>query len=196
MTTLTDTFDRANQSGLGTSSQGTWSWTVTVGAMEINGNLAFPTTLSGGEVAARAESNLASDNHYAQAILGSVTTLDGWCVVARYSASVADTYYLASVTNSTTLDLYKRVTGTFTQLGTASSLTLVAGDTIKLECSGSNITIYQNGVSRVAVSDTAITGNLRTGIRAANIDSDWDNFQAADLPVSASQLGATIFVLP
>jgi hypothetical protein len=81
------------------------------------------------------------------------------------------------------IQIYKRVTGTFTQLQVASGLTIVPGDTIKHESNASDLhTTYQNGVSRASVTDTSITGNLQTGFNYYDQAGRIDDFQAADLP--------------
>src|SRR5262249_40623001 len=57
------------------------------------------------------------------------------------------------------LRLYKRTAGTWTQLGTSySSGPLPAGTKLTLIATGSRISFQQDGVERIAVTDTTLTG--------------------------------------
>ena len=57
------------------------------------------------------------------------------------------------------LRLYKRTAGTFTQLGTSyNSGPLPAGTKLTLSALGSTIAFQQNGTTRIAVTDTTLTG--------------------------------------
>ena len=57
------------------------------------------------------------------------------------------------------LRLYKRISGTWIQLGSSyNSGALGAGTTLQLSASGSTISFLQNGVSRVTATDTSLTG--------------------------------------
>ena len=57
------------------------------------------------------------------------------------------------------LRLYKRSAGTWIQLGSSySSGPLAAGTQLKLTAVGSTISFLQNGVERIAVTDTSLTG--------------------------------------
>lgn len=188
MTIITDNFNRADQNPPGNSSEG-WSWNVLVGTQlqVLSNQLGVSTTA---EDVGRAESNLASDNHYVQATI--IGTPSNWGILARFSSAVADTYYLGQATNTTTLELYKRVTGTFTQIGSAGSLTIASGDVIKLECNGTAIKVYQNGVQRISVSDSAISGNVRTGVRFGDNAQTLDDFSAADLGGASGVIQITL----
>ena len=57
------------------------------------------------------------------------------------------------------LRLYKRIAGTWIQLGSSyNSGALPAGTTLQLSATGSTISFLQNGVSRITATDTSITG--------------------------------------
>lgn len=188
MSIITDNFNRANQNPLGSSSEG-WSWAVLVDTVfQIVSNAANGGTTA--ESVARAESDLSSSNHYVQATIGGAPL--NWGLLARFSSSVVDTYYLAQATSATTLDLYSRVAGTFNLIGTAGSLTIIATDIIKLQCNGTTISVFQNGVSRISVTDSAIAGNTRTGMRAGDNAQVYDDFSAADLAGSGGVIQITL----
>ena len=113
-------------------------------------------------------------------------------VISRHSAS-ADTGYVSGDDLDfvgVDIRIQKRVAGTDTTLFTGSSGTDVQPQTIKMESDGSTQTCYIGGVSIATGTDTAITGNLRTGIKGSSTGAlrmRWDNFEAADL-VGAVQL--------
>jgi hypothetical protein len=168
-TTITDNFNRADAGTLGSSSEG-WSWAAVNGNMEIVGNEAHNISGVGG-ARQRAESDLSSDDHYAQVV--DVANASG-CLAVRFSAS-ADTAYLF-ITDSGRI--FKCETGSLTEL--AASSTPSPGSVQKLQCNGSLITIYDDGVQMTSVVDTAIVGHTRTGMYADN-SSHMDNFEASDL---------------
>lgn len=190
-TTITDNFNRANSSTLGTSSEG-WSWTEQEDpdGLEILNNQARLSTT--GDKTARADSDLDSDDHYGQILIAArtiVSALAGHGPTARHSAS-ALTFYLFHVqSNDANEKLYKRVTGTFTALTADASITQSIPDTMRIDCDGSILTGDYNGVDIFGnVTDTAITGNLRCGfyggITGASNTIDIDDFEAADLAVA------------
>lgn len=64
------------------------------------------------------------------------------------------------------LDLWKFVSGVYTQLG-SYTLPSIAVDTpyrIELSMSGSTIKVYLDGVERISVSDSSITAAGRAGL--------------------------------
>src|SRR5204863_10215638 len=64
------------------------------------------------------------------------------------------------------LRLYKRISGSYIQLGSSfSSGALPAGTQLQLQASGSSITFLQNGVFRISVTDTSLTGGA-SGVMA------------------------------
>lgn len=169
-TTISDNFNRADQSGLGTASGG-FSWAHVVDTMNILSNEAR-TPGWGATRISRAEADLSSDDHYAQ-----ITIVSGaWGVNTRF-ASGADTSYNGTYGTGYNA-LRKRIAGVDTELDHGSSVTPT---TIKVESDGSSQTMYFDGVSEASGTDTAITGNLRTGIMAGSFDTSADNFEAADL---------------
>ena len=57
------------------------------------------------------------------------------------------------------LMLYKRISGTWTQLGSSSfQPALAAGTLLTLSVAGSKLTFSQNGVARITATDTSLTG--------------------------------------
>jgi hypothetical protein len=95
--------------------------------------------------------------------------------VVRHQAA-ASSYYFAFVNAGTNQGLiYRSDAGTFVNLVIQPSVTVVAGDTLKLEIIGSNLTLYVNGVAKAVATDaTYATG--QPGISANN--GTIDNFAA------------------
>lgn len=183
-TTITDDFNRANSSGLGSSGEG-WSWTAVVGRLDISGNQAIFGT--GTNPTSRAESDLSSADHYAQwTRTASVLSTNYVMPSCRY-AGAATTYYCAAIRPSTPA-IYKRVTGTFTLIIAGVSTSGAAGDVIQIRANGSTISQRLNGAEDVAHTDTVITGGTRTGVDISQATKTGDDFSAADL-VAGSGVG-------
>lgn len=187
MTTITDNFNRAdNPLSLGSSSEG-WSWTAVDGTWGISSNNAIQSVISLNETA-RAESDLTTDAHYTQLTITRFASdnigVGGPCT--RFSASAKTFYTYLWRRSSTQYQLFKCVANTFTQLGTGGS-TNADGDVIRLSSNSSNQHAgYRNGaVNMSAVTDSSITGNLRTGMVMNRVgvgtQPTYDNFVAADL---------------
>lgn len=168
------------------------TWTEIEGSnWQILTNRANMSLPSGAVQSARADSDLATDDHYAQATLVSWTGTAGGiygAVFCRKDSTATVTYYVfRAQTNFTPEhDMYKYVSGTATQLGSTDATDPVAGEVIRVEADGSTITGKINGATSVGpVTDTAITGNLRTGIYGymdgAGDTINLDDFSAADL---------------
>ncbi len=113
----------------------------------------------------------------------------------------AQTYYHARAArvNSTTLnwELYKRVVGTFTQLGSSISQTIAVGNSYELKLSmvGTTIELYDEGGGSATISatDSAITAAGYSGLRENNTSTNSsryhiDNFSADDVGGSATDL--------
>ena len=188
MAVIDDDFGRANGS-LGTAtvggvSQG-WSWSVTSGGWGILSNAAANTS-GAGHCNARADSDLATADHYAQANVTLGASSDGG-VFVRFAAA-ADTGYI--LLNDATNDvIYKNVAGSYTSLASAAQGS-PAGALMRLEVSGSSLTGKRSGTTTVSTTDSSITGNLRGGIRAFGGGVDTvDNFQAGDLSSGTSISG-------
>jgi hypothetical protein len=98
--------------------------------------------------------------------------------------------------NGTSWELFYNVGGSFNSLGTYSA-TLVNGDVGRIQCVGSTIKGFVNGVERLSVTDTNITTGLYAGVRsAASSTARYDNFLAGDV-VADSDIGAFFdFITP
>lgn len=109
--------------------------------------------------------------------------------------TAANTFYMARYdTASGGWQLYKRVTGTFTQLGSTSTQTFASGSKeIKLKMVGSAIELFKEGGGSATISatDSAITAAGKAGLRASAAATDttsyhFENFSADDISGGAT----------
>lgn len=184
--TITESFNTTDSTTLGPD----LTWTELSGDWTVAGNQAV--CVGSGTSLARADSDLATADHYAQAVMTALTYSQtvGIGVICRKDSTTTVTHYLfwAAIDSSTNGHSgYKALSGTFTQLGSTDTTDFVANEVMRVEANGSTITFKINGVTSVGpVTDTAITGNLRTGIRgyfqvALAGTITLDNFRAGDL---------------
>lgn len=191
-TTLTESFNTADGDSLGPD----LAWAEVVGDWDVVNQAAEYQGASTAQAAARAEHDLSSSDHYAQASVaacGSGAEFTGAGAVIRFSAS-AQTYYMARLQQSNdTLQIYKMVAGTVSALGAPAAVTLLLPATVKLRASGSSITQSYKGDDRTTVTDTAIPGNTRGGLNGYRSDPSHgkpalDNFAASDLAAPAPRV--------
>ena len=176
--TITESFNTADSDILGP----TLSWTELSGDWDVVSNQAK--CLTNG--VARADSDLASDDVYAQVEIPTPSA-SGDGPICRKDDSATLTFYHARLNSVPQAQLFKFVAGTATQLGATVGITRAAPDTVKVEADGSTIKCYYNGAEKISATDTAITANTRAGIRGFR-NGIVDNFEAADLAASAVPL--------
>jgi hypothetical protein len=145
---------------------------------------------------------LASPDYLVEAdiVVHTVRTGDQAGVVGRLNTANANgTFYGARYNRTATTtnwELYRRVNGVETMIGTAYSQTLTAGTTYRLglQMTGTKINLLVDGIVRVTATDANITAAGRGGIRlvSATAPSDTvgqaiDNFVIS--PVAADSRG-------
>lgn len=134
----------------------------------------------------RAQSDLATDDHFVQASVKYVSTVSGAIgICARFKVD-AQTYYLFDVSAGNQTRLFKVVAGVFTELGTRGTISLAADTfgTLRGDCDGSTIQLRFNSTLYQNVTDTGIVDNLRCGIRVHRTDGGanaLDTWSAEDL---------------
>jgi hypothetical protein len=192
-TTITESFDTTDSSTLGPD----LSWTELTGDFKVNGNAATVADDSVNSFA-RADTDLSSDDQSSQIDITAlpVSASANWFgAAARVSDSATTLYYTIGLNSSGSADLIrvaKVVEGSLTNLDGDLSFTRDLPDTIILEIDGSSFKTSIGGVDKHDFTDTAITGNLRTGmigrINTAQSEGDvkGDNFEASDLGVVVS----------
>jgi len=165
---FTDNFNRANEV-LETSTK----WTRvggSAGAVTVDSNAVAIAIAT--ETAYYSPDSSLTD-HYAQGIRPAASLADsGFPVCVR----LTDLSNFIGVRNSTGIgaELYKRVAGTFTQLGTTYNYTHAANDIWRLEVTGDVITFYLNGVARITATDAFNNTETKTGmIGRFNTSTNW-----------------------
>jgi len=197
-TVILESFNQGDSTTLGPD----LSWTEVRENWSTVSNEVTHTAGANVRTSARAESALSSDDHYAQLI---ITALDvvlkdtDLGVAARFDAA-AETYYTGLANGYSTpnvrLRINKIVAGTNTNLvGPYYGIALSLPDTLKLEVSTNSQILYLDGVQRLSGPDTAITGNLYTGLAgwtgngAGNIVKGI-TFEAGDLGAAGPPAGS------
>ena len=178
------------------------TWAEVTGDLELFSNQVRNTAVVANTVfRERAESDLATDDHYAEVQV--VTLISGGAGVehnfgaSSRRAAAANTGYhglLADERLSGTKEviLYREVTGTFTLIGN-TTFAWATPATIRTESDGSSHRVLVDGTVRVGpVTDSNITGNLRTGILGYTENAPavgnfvLDAFAAADLTAAGA----------
>lgn len=175
--TITDNFNRSD-GALGSSGEG-WSWTVTSGDFRVSSNQAR--TYSSGQNNARADSDLASTDHYSQVLAvthGASSGRDIGCAV-RYSSSADTCYLYVQDASDGACKLYKVVTGSYSGLASeGSGHADASNDTMRFEADGTSLIGYWNDAEHVSTTDSSLTTQVRTGIRGYGNDNYMDDFEA------------------
>ena len=118
-------------------------------------------------------------------------------IAARMSTSAATMYYTYYL--GTELVLAKMVAGTITSLGSDVTNLMTNGNTyrLKLECIGTAIKVYVNGVEKISVTDSSITAAGRAGLRSSGASDKGtgkhiDNFLAYDTSAAITKRARSI----
>jgi hypothetical protein len=175
VTTFTDDFNRADGSPGANWVQVSGAWTI------ISQQLSSGTT--GTTVVLRAATAMATSDNYSQVTIAATTSASQgvWC---RGDSTLTSGYAVRN--NGTNWALFSVTGGTFTSIGTYAAAA-VAGDVVKIQAVGSTITVYINGVSRISVTNTAVTTGTSVGIRSdVNSALRYDDFTAADVASGAT----------
>lgn len=120
------------------------------------------------------------------AILFGIQDTDNYCAAVFYAAGI-----------TTDLYLIKRVAGVVSTLGTPVDVNPAANDVFAVEVRGTGLTVTQNGVSRIATTDTFCddASGVGFGVGAFRLASDdgsttwrFDNFTVVDQDASAGAI--------
>lgn len=195
MAAITDTFIRANNTNISTGAPN--PLTEVVGDAEILSNYLHPVT-QGVEIRVRIQADLGSVDHQWSVTIKALT-FDGpgdisAGVCARYDPST-DTCYLLVLDGTTngalTGYLFAISAGSYVQIAvSANNLSLAINDVLKLECNGTAIKGYKNGVliPGLSVTDATITTGVRGGA-----DAYWDSAANIGLgPLTGDVLSAPV----
>ena len=176
-TVVTDDFNRANENPL---DNGVWTTATGLNAMKIVSNTATG-VVNGGQNASYYTGAMFASNQYAQAYLvAGGGGGGGWCgIVVRWSGNSG--YQLGVDAASDAAYLYRWDSGTQTQVGDAYSGAINENTTIRLEASGTSITLKVGGSSvKTWTDNTYSTGS--PGIYQYNSNfTTLDDFEGGDL---------------
>lgn len=194
MATITESFNKADSSTLGPD----LTWTELTGDTQIVGNRARCVSTYSGS-ANRADSDLASANHYAQIAVYIDGSDDGRGAgpIVRKDSSATLTCYLLWVDVASAgnfrYTFYKVVGGSFTAIGSSTSVTVASGDVFRLSADGTTLSAYKNGTLLGTQTDSSISTGTRCGFRLYSGGGtptvtavEIDNFEAGDLTAAAS----------
>jgi putative esterase len=186
--TASDDFNRAN-GALGSN------WTaMSDGAMTISSQV-----VAGGNSGLSGDTRTAetyTSNQYSQVQVTSTQLTGGqWIGPAVRSQNGGQNLYLGIYfwnSGSPQLRLYKRTTGSFTQLGSSYATSgLAAGATLRLTATGSTVSFLLNGSPVITVTDTSLTGGA-PGIMAFGTGTA-DNWAGGNIAGGASYtIGGTV----
>lgn len=188
MTTITDDFNRVDQSGLGTAAGG-WSWSANVESNSPPGNEAGIVSnraqdVSAYPVSVRAEIDLATDDNYAQMTIVDRGAGDTNGVICRESTGIDPSYYLAILLDdSDAVAIFKNTGGiNFALIGSFVGVTVSLPQIIKVQAVGTTVKCFWDGVEVISETDSEITTGKRAGMRFGSAGvRTFDNFEAGDV---------------
>jgi hypothetical protein len=195
-TTLTESFDTANNTTLGPDQ--TWieytqdfagGASSVADRFQITSQQCRNQSASGLAQLARVQADLSSDDHYAQCEIENISsTNDQVGVVTRFeTGGNNNNFYVhrAQQVNDM-VNLTKSVNGTWTEIQNVAQ-TPAANGILRGSADGSTLKVLYDAAEKISETDTAITGNLRCGIFFYDPDGTavcLDNFVASDLAAS------------
>jgi hypothetical protein len=188
VTSRSDDFNRAdNSSSLGTPSDGGSAWVAASGTWGIASNQAR---------------KVASEATFQMAYLEASTTtaeVQGTCTTQANNGFVArfvDTnnhiffQFVGAVNGGPNAYIWKRVSGTYTQIGSTYTGAQNANDVWKGTVdSSNNLRLYQNGTQRVSGTDSAHSTATKYGLCFREITGRVDDFSITDTASAASIIG-------
>lgn len=169
---ITDTFNRANSTTLGSAETGQ-AWSYYGGVWGVSSNRAYQSTPAADSFAVVDLGKAAQD-----ITVDYVVAVGGMCVVARI-VDRGNNYLADGSGNGGTapLAILRKSGGGYTVLGNGPNTS--GASTIRFVASGTSLTMYQNGVQVIAVTDSAHQTATLVGIRSdADTAGRFDNFQA------------------
>lgn len=175
-TTIVDTFNRADSaSSLGTTSDGTATWTVLQGGpFGISSNQAYMP----GSIASSVAYVDPGDADTTVAVKVAALTISTAAAGPAFRVSSANNYWAVYCLN-TTATLYKVVGGAF---GSQGTFTVAAGDTISVVLSGSSIVAKRNGATQLTVTDSTFSTATKHGLYMEGSSTRLDDFSVGITP--------------
>jgi hypothetical protein len=198
MTVHTESFDKAPSTTLGPD----LSWTEASGDLQVVNQKC--TNVNLGETnRARADSDLATSDNYAQAVIrvDNLTSTIVLGVCCRY-ATLTDTCYMAqAVPILDIVRLYKVESGVLEQIGSNTAHDFAANTdyTLKVQAVGTTIKVFVDGVEKMSETDGDIATGLRGGVAiyddTSTDDGTINNFEYGDVTAGGSSIAASLLLL-
>lgn len=165
----TDSFTRANSGDLGSN------WGVVTGftskTLAISSNQVGPGSSESSLCFQYWSADTFANDQYSEAKVLAISTSVYIVAVTVRSSSGALTQYsggfMGSVYGDTHPRIWKWVSGSRTDLAVNSGVDIAANDVIRLEVSGTGLTLKVNGVSQVTTTDSSVTSG-KPGLEAQN----------------------------
>jgi hypothetical protein len=179
MASFADDFNRADSTTVGNG------WVEVSGDWSIASNRLSPGA-AGGTIILRCGTPMASADHAVQATIAVAAAVSAG-IWARGNSNISNGYLWRN--DGTSWNLFSVVGGSFTSIGSFAGAA-VAGDVAKLECIGSAIKGYVNGIVRVSVTNTDVAAGVETGFRSESAGGvRYDDFSAADITTGSDVTG-------
>jgi hypothetical protein len=161
-------------------------------AIAANDRCKCSTTGNDSGVVYTADASYPSANYEVQATWtgGSAFLTRPLYLIARLQ-DIENMYALRLANVASGVQLYKKVSGTWTALG--SAITVAINSVVKLSVNGTAIKVYDDGVEVISVTDSDISAAGKAGLGVgggaelvtstddANGSSEWDDFSVTDL---------------
>lgn len=196
MATITESFNTADSDTLGPD----LTWTELANDADVVSNACQFQTF-GASIRLRADSDLATVDHYAETVISACTAADsiGQSAgpIVRKDSSATLSYYFARLlrtnTPSNVVQLFKVTAGTAAQIGSNVTVTVSLPNTVRLEASGTtttNLRVLFDGVEKINANDSSspFTTGKRCGIHGfQNVTNkvSVDSFAAGDLSAAS-----------
>lgn len=192
-TTITESFNQGASDTVGPD----LSWTELTGDWDTTaGNTLILSTATAAFFQLRADSDLSSDDHYAQTELSNVTAITSGRpgILIRKDDGATLTFYMSYVSTNNSPDTwhsFKSISASLTQIGTQTVIDGVDDDVLKLDADGTTIERFRNGGSQNSATDSAVSGNFRCGYEGRTQNIEMDNFEASDgaAPPASATIG-------
>lgn len=165
------------------------NWTLQLGDFDIQSNALAPDSLANSDSLACWTADTFNADQYSQIKIVAVSTAPASIGPAVRVASGATTAYLL-FHSSAAWELWKVVAGTWTKINNGASRTLQVNDVLRLEISGTTLTVKINGVAQGSPTTDSDIASGYAGLHANKDDAnhrgdDWEggNLAAGGLSI-------------
>lgn len=182
----TDTFTSVADQALTTYSA---SWSNNVGSAVVLGATDDVRGVNAGtnENLVRWNADVFSNDQYSQVSLSQAPQGQDSGPAARCAGSAVNTAYTVILTSGLS-ELYRVVSSGFTQIASSATIPVI-NDVIRIECSGTSISVKKNGSAFLGpVTDSSITSGSGGMWVYLDVSGRLDNFEAGNLTAGTKAL--------